>query len=136
MKHSIIKITLAFSFLFFQSAQAQDLVETVVTGCETELTSFCAEVTPGDGRILACLYAHGDKVSGQCEYAIYDAASQLQQVLNSISYLVHECAEDLQGTCAMVQAGEGRLAQCLLDNKASLEQRCAHALDVTDLTVN
>jgi hypothetical protein len=39
----------------------------VAEGCNTELARFCAEVTPGEGRLLACLYAHGDKLSGQCE---------------------------------------------------------------------
>ena len=43
---------------------------------EAELETYCKDVTPGDGRILACLYAHGDKLSGQCEYALYDAAEQ------------------------------------------------------------
>ena len=39
----------------------------VLEGCSSELTQHCAEVTPGEGRLLACLYAHGDKLSGQCE---------------------------------------------------------------------
>ena len=38
------------------SAQ-QNVVETVVKGCETELTTYCQGVTPGQGRILSCLYA-------------------------------------------------------------------------------
>ena len=51
------------------SAQVQE-------GCSSELAQYCAEVTPGEGRLLACLYAHGDKLSGQCDYALYDAAAR------------------------------------------------------------
>ena len=51
-------------------AVAQGLVETVATGCEKELAAYCQGVTPGDGRILACLYAHADKLSGQCRASI------------------------------------------------------------------
>jgi len=40
----------------------ESLVETVATGCEVELKTYCSEVTFGEGRILACLYAHNDKI--------------------------------------------------------------------------
>ncbi len=40
----------------FASAQ-QNIVETVATGCESELKTYCQGVTPGEGRILSCLEA-------------------------------------------------------------------------------
>lgn len=137
MKKLIIAIMMALPMMAINSASAMDtLVETVATGCESELTNYCSQVTPGEGRILACLYAHEDKLSGQCEYALYDSAAQLERFVNALSYLVNECAEDLETTCASVEAGEGRLAQCLLENKANLQKRCAAAIDATDLQVN
>ena len=57
------------------SAQ-ESLIETVATGCKTEITTYCKDVKPGEGRVLACLYAHEDKLSGKCEYALYDAAAK------------------------------------------------------------
>jgi hypothetical protein len=30
---------------------AEDLVDTVKNGCKTELESYCAKVTPGQGRV-------------------------------------------------------------------------------------
>jgi hypothetical protein len=45
----------------------QNLVESVVNGCKAELDTYCKDVTPGEGRILACLYARNDKLSGKCE---------------------------------------------------------------------
>lgn len=114
---------------------ADSPVETVANGCATELTEYCSQVTPGEGRVLACLYAHGEKLSGQCEYALYDAAAQLEQFVSNLSYLMHECTDDVNQQCAVVQAGEGRLAQCLLDNKANLTPRCSAAIDQTGLTM-
>lgn len=123
-------LTLSFS------TQAQDsLVESVVNGCKTELLEYCGEVIPGEGRVLACLYAHGDKLSGQCEFALYDAAILLDRFISSLTYLIGECAEDIDTHCAAVEAGEGRIAQCLLDNKASLQTRCSSAIDITGLSV-
>lgn len=109
------------------SAQ-QDLVETVLKGCETELKTFCKGVTPGEGRILACLYAYGDKLSGQCEFALYDAAAQLERFIAALTYVANECDEDIDRYCAGVQAGEGRILACLEAQGTKIQGRCTQAL--------
>ena len=35
----------------------QSLIDTVANGCRAELEKYCSNVTPGEGRVLACLYA-------------------------------------------------------------------------------
>ena len=114
-------------------ALAQGLVETVATGCEKELAAYCQGVTPGDGRILACLYAHADKLSGQCEYALFDAAAQLEWAVAALAYLVNECGDDLDTYCVGVPAGEGRLLDCLDQNEKKISNRCKQALTDTGL---
>ncbi len=57
----------------------EELVESVAEGCSMELETRCADVTPGNGRLLACLFAYGDQLSGKCEYALFDAANQLER---------------------------------------------------------
>ncbi len=109
------------------SAQ-QDLVETVVTGCETELKTYCQGVTPGEGRILSCLYAYGDKLSGQCEFALYDAAAQLERFVAALSYVANECDADIDQYCAGVEAGEGRILACLDAQSSNIQPRCTQAL--------
>ena len=107
----------------------ESLVETVATGCEVELESYCSKVTFGEGRILACLYAHNDKISGKCEYALFDAAAQLERFIATLSYVVNECADDLEEYCGSVRAGQGRLAECLLEkNKGKISNRCSQAI--------
>jgi hypothetical protein len=114
-------------------AVAQGLVDTVATGCEKELAAYCQGVTPGEGRILACLYAHEDKLSGQCEYALFDAAAQLERAVAALAYLVNECRDDLETYCVGVQAGEGRLLDCLDKNEKKISSRCKQALKDTGL---
>lgn len=109
------------------SAQ-EALIETVATGCQTELEAYCKTVTPGEGRILACLYAYQDKLSGKCEYALYDAAVRLERAVAALSYVANECEADLAANCAGVKAGEGRLLQCLEKNEAKVSSRCKGAL--------
>lgn len=107
---------------------ADDLVDTVKNGCKTELESYCAKVTPGQGRVIACLYAYGDKLSGRCEYALYDAAAQLERVVAALTYVANECDEDIDEFCDKVEAGEGRIATCLKENSSKISKRCSQAM--------
>ncbi len=131
----LILICFSISMMFTVNAGAvESLVNSVVKGCETELKTYCRQVTPGEGRILACMYAHGDKISGKCEYALYDAAAQLERFIASLSYVVNECEDDLVKYCGSVRAGQGRLAECLLvKNKDKISNRCNRAVKDVDM---
>jgi hypothetical protein len=103
-------------------------VEVVTDGCKKELETYCKGVTPGEGRILACLYAYEDKLSNRCEFALYDAASQLERVINALTYTANECREDLKSYCSNVKPGEGRILDCLDKKKEVLSDRCKQAM--------
>ncbi len=109
------------------TAAQQKLIDTVAEGCKEEIQKYCSSVTPGQGRVLACLYAYEDKLSGRCEYALYDAAVQLERAVAALSYVVNECSSDLKQYCSSVAAGEGRLQQCLQKNDAKVSARCKQA---------
>jgi hypothetical protein len=100
----------------------------VLEGCNSELVRYCPEVTPGEGRLLAWLYAYGDKLSGQCEFAMYDAAVRLERAIDAIAYVASECRAELETHCANVEVGEGRVAQCLKDHASELGPGCDQAL--------
>jgi hypothetical protein len=102
---------------------------TFVEGCETELKSYCEEVAPGEGRLLACLYAHQDKISPQCDHALLDSAIQLDRAISALTYFANICMADLNSYCLDVKPGEGRLIDCLEKNKAKLDKNCAIALE-------
>ena len=110
------------------AAMQGQLAAQVQEGCSSELTQYCAEVTPGEGRLLACIYAHGDKLSGQCEFALYDAAARLERAISAITYVASECRSELETHCANVEVGEGRVAQCLKDHAGDLSPGCNQAL--------
>ena len=128
-KRVILLAIVAMFFVSISSAWAADnVIDTVAKGCEKELTSYCKDVTPGEGRILACLYAHSDKLTGQCEYALYDAAVQLERFVAALTYLANECDADLEKYCAEIAIGEGRVLKCLDDNAEKISARCTQAL--------
>jgi hypothetical protein len=103
-------------------------VDTVLQGCKSEFETFCKGVTPGQGHLLACLYAYEDQLSGRCEYALYDASAQLERAIAAMTFVANECREDLTTYCSTIQPGEGRLLNCLDKNKAKVSKRCTQAL--------
>jgi len=104
-----------------------DPVRTVATGCQKEIDTYCKDVTVGEGRILACLYAYSDKLSGRCEYALYDAAVQLERAVAALTYVANECKDDLSKYCSGVAIGEGRLLNCLKEHDDKVSERCKQA---------
>lgn len=109
-------------------AAEKGLADIVADGCKTEIDTYCKGVKPGEGRILACLYAFEDKLSNRCDYALYDTAAQLQQAVTALTYLANECRADLKTFCSDVKAGEGRLIQCIEKNKDKISGRCKQAI--------
>jgi len=135
MRHAMVwMVVIGMVLAFSGGAGAQQaLVESVVKGCDKELTTWCKDVTAGEGRGLACLYAYSDKLSAKCEYALYDAAMQLERVINTLGFVVNECRDDLTKFCSDIKPGEGRLLQCIEKNDAKVTTRCKQALKESGL---
>ena len=112
------------------------VVENVVKACQTEIEDYCSQVTPGEGRLLACFYAHENKITVQCINALYDGMATLERAVEAISYVAGQCREDIQSQCAATVPGEGRIAECLLNKKAELSSRCSGAIDEVGLKKN
>ena len=110
------------------SVFAQDPVATVESGCVAEIENYCSQVTKGEGRLLACFYAHEDKLSGQCQYALYNAAAELEHAVSALNYVAGQCEADIVKLCATVQAGEGRILDCLKSQEESVSARCKQAV--------
>ena len=111
------------------NVSAQDIVGEVLTGCEAEIKNYCSQVSMGEGRLLACFYAHEDKLSGQCQYTLYSAAAQLEHAVSALNYVAGQCMGDIELLCPEVQAGEGRILNCLESKGEALGAACSQAID-------
>ncbi len=132
MKKQITLLTLAAGIFFGSHLMAQDsLVEHLVMACETDIQSYCSQVTPGEGRMLHCMAAHEDKISGRCQYAFYQAAAVLEQLATAVAYVASQCETDIETHCRDVAMGEGRILMCLNENKAEVSDACNQAVSDT-----
>ncbi len=128
----MIWVIFAAAFLSGSHALAQEsLIEHLVNACENDIENYCSQVTPGNGRLLHCMAAHEDKISGQCVYAFYQAASLLEQLSVAIAYLAQECETEIETLCSDVEIGEGRLLACLDENEEDVGESCKTAISNT-----
>ncbi len=98
--------------------------QSIFESCAKDLETYCAAVTPGNGRTLACIYAHEDKVSDECDVATENAASLLDWFFETMRYVYDRCADDVQKYCAGTEFGGGRIFSCLNEKSSELTDAC------------
>ena len=127
---NITLLVLATMFAVPGAACAQDeAVITVDTGCLEETDKYCSDVTLGEGRLLACFYAHEDKLSSGCVNALYDAAEILNAEINALAEVAETCMDDIDKFCADTEIGDGRVAKCLGYHSEELSEACSTSID-------
>jgi hypothetical protein len=117
----------AISIMVLSPGQAT--AQSVFEACGKDVANHCKAVTPGDGRIFACLYAHEDKISESCDAVIADVADQLDLFFELIRYTNQACRTDIEKHCMGVEMGGGRIYSCLKSNKAVLTSDCSTLIE-------
>jgi hypothetical protein len=111
------------------AARAEAAAKTIQDACSPDVTKFCSQVTPGEGRLVLCMMAHEDKVSDKCDHALYSAARNIERAIDRIEETADACWPDIEKQCSETVPGGGRVAQCLIGKKASLSKECAATID-------
>ena len=104
--------------------KAERSVQKVLKDCEKDLSTYCSQVTPGDGRLALCMMAHEDKISDTCFTSIFEFVDGVELGLSNIWRAAEVCENDIEKNCADVKPGEGRIAQCLIDKKELVSTPC------------
>jgi hypothetical protein len=89
--------------------------------CGEDLQRFCAGVQPGGGRLVQCLSSHTSELSAACGTMIAAAGGGGAKIRAA-------CDQDLQRYCVGVQAGGGRLVQCLSSRTSELSTACTNMI--------
>ena len=129
MKRMAMALATLLLVLSGSMVMAQEtLIEYLVEACEVDLKQYCSQVTPGEGRLLHCMAAHEDKISGRCEYAFYQAATLLEQLSAAVTYVATECKTDIETHCSDIAVGEGRILACLAEHESEIAESCKKAI--------
>ncbi|HET6565528.1 MAG TPA: cysteine rich repeat-containing protein [Xanthomonadales bacterium] len=125
VRNCLLAVSLVFASA---SVSAQDLAANIQQGCGPEIKQYCSQVTLGEGRLLACFYAHEDKLSNQCIGVLYDTAEVLADAISTLEDIAEDCGADIQEFCGDVEMGDGRIAMCLQDHADELSEDCTEEL--------
>ena len=103
-------------------------IKKLENSCAPDIKKYCKDVTPGEGRIIYCMQAHEDKISPKCAYELGETAESVQATSDLLKDGVIACKAEIADVCGKIQPGQGRVAACLIANKATASKDCVDAI--------
>lgn len=120
---------LAVTFLL--SSEAIVAAQSPQTACKKDISTFCATVEKGEGRVIKCLQENIDTISEECRSSLSNMTTNQQQPSSSQNKKgsqLSNCRSDITLYCSDVEKGEGRVLKCLKENKEKISDECNNAL--------
>jgi sporulation protein YlmC with PRC-barrel domain len=105
---------LAHSGLRDRLAAAADRVE---DACADDIEELCGGVSPGEGRIAACIRANADQLSRRCRMTLFIVSRKIRQ---TVADFADECGESLKAQCA----NTAKFGECAEQKSASISPAC------------
>ena len=109
----ILSISVVASFLLASNAVAQARFP-----CAADIKKSCADVSPGGGRVAACVKEHFKDLSDVCK-----------ERLSTIASSTKACRDDIQKACGSVES-KVRKAVCIMDALSDLGDACKDSLSL------
>jgi len=115
----------ALAFVLFSASTYPGRANSLLTACKMDVASLCQGGEEGRGRISACLFAHGNRISGSCKpelEKVTDSSTFKKMVPASLNALAgspgdarlrHVCAGDIRTHCRSVGSATDRILACL-----------------------
>ncbi|MFL5812592.1 MAG: cysteine rich repeat-containing protein [Bdellovibrionia bacterium] len=108
-----------------QQPKLKNLMANVKEKCGSDIKTYCGDVTPGQGRIAACLKSKEDKLSESCRTAYQGTVDDVSKRMDRAEVAFRkQCGNDVQKFCADTPSGQGRIWSCLDQHKSDLSKSC------------
>lgn len=106
------------------AAHKNDMKFGAGSACKPDVDKYCSDVTPGEGRIAACLKAHDDKLSTGCQKEWKSAQEEMRSRFRSeVKAFRQACNKDVQKYCSNV-LDPMEISQCLTKHSMDLSKSC------------
>ncbi|BCS53626.1 cysteine rich repeat-containing protein [Geobacter sp. SVR] len=89
--------------------------------CAEDINKLCKDVTPGSGKVLACLKANEASVSSACKEHLGEMKQKLKAVQKA-------CHDDVEQFCSEVKPGKGAIAKCLKEHSDQVSVVCKETI--------
>ncbi len=117
---AVFLLSLGVAIGLFSSAQSQE----IFSDCRSDIGNFCSDISPENGRILSCLYAHQDKITPLCNDSLTVVKNSLDFIFDSLEETFTNCGNEIAEFCADKKFGYGRILSCLTENQSNLSGSC------------
>ncbi len=94
-------------------ASVRAKVKEVGEACADDVRNYCADVAPGQGRVVRCLASNQGNLTPQCQAVVQGAREKHAEFRKA-------CGGDAKKLCKGIAPGEGRILACLESRKADL----------------
>jgi hypothetical protein len=100
-------------------------IERLKTTCQGDIEKLCSDVTPGEGRIMACFDAKSDQLSPGCKKEWTATQARVSEKMDRTNLALRKnCGKDINQFCSNVPEGRGRILECLNLHQLSLSPSC------------
>jgi hypothetical protein len=108
-----------------EPSKLEKTISELKAACKGDLEFYCSDVTPGEGRLAACLNARDNKLSKPCRQKWHDTQAHVSRQLEETEIAFRKsCGDDVKKFCSEVPSGRGRLLNCLDDHAPELSKSC------------
>jgi hypothetical protein len=132
----LVSVGIAALLMNVAATSSSHAAQSIFDACSESLAKYCADVTPGNGHLLTCLYSHEDKVSDACDLAFTETGDIIDMLFETLRSAKRHCQGDISQLCADAAVGGGEVLRCLVDNRASLSEGCGGVVDKVVLPAN
>jgi len=120
-----MRIVSLFGVILSLAAFTQPASAHTEGACKDDAKKFCANIKPGDGRMMDCMKQHEAELSQACK----DNRAEMKQKMEDKRKEMQEaCKTDIKQYCANVTPGEGREFACLHAYSDKLSAGCKAAM--------
>lgn len=100
---------------------AGEAPKTPADPCWNDMGVVCPGVSVGGGRMMDCLIAHQDQVSGACKAYMGEIKEKVKEVSKT-------CQDDIAIFCPDTAPGHGTIIKCLKDNVTEISVECQESM--------